>query len=354
MLSNSIGLPSAAGYWAMLLVSVCCARVRARLSDAATGRPRPDLATPPAAPRRRAAAEYKLIHHASASESTVRKAVLSPPPAAAASPPPPPPPPPDASASATSSLPPPPPPNDTRARAVDVKGAADPGGAQRVQERSPLIQGMIEAGFSRAQADEALTAIGATAMTDVPKAIEWSLKKSADKNKLEASVAREVHTFDKMDFDGCARACDSSAQRSSAPKLLASTQPDGPRPHPTRADALVWGDKHRTRTLEECGARCIAWKPQPPSHFVCNVFVFCPLEKCYAPAALPPGSMTGQCWLKHQDDPNNPQVNMRGDYSAAYLKRHPGAPQSVQWQAGVVVRNGTVVDTATWSSRANW
>eukprot|EP00966_Prymnesium_polylepis_P028866 669299-Prymnesium_polylepis.1 len=40
--------------------------------------------------------------------------------------------------------------------------------------------------------------------------------------------------------------------------------------------------------------------------------------------------MTGQCWLKHQDDPNNPQVNMRGDYSAAYLKRHPGAPQSVR------------------------
>ena len=72
------------------------------------------------------------------------------------------------------------------------------------------------------------------------------------------------------------------------------------------------------------------------------------------PAALPPGSMTGQCWLKHQEDPNNPQVNMRGDYSEAYLKRHTDAPKSVQWSAGVVVRKGSKVDLSTWSSRANW
>ena len=45
---------------------------------------------------------------------------------------------------------------------------------------------------------------------------------------------------------------------------------------------------------------------------------------------------------------------MKGDYSAAYLKRHGGAPPSVQWQAGVVVKNGTAVDTTSWSSRANW
>ncbi len=118
--------------------------------------------------------------------------------------------------------------------------------------------------------------------------------------------------------------------------------------------ALVWGDKHRTRSLEECGQRCLDWKPQRPSMYACNVFVFCPLPKCYAPAALPPGSMTGQCWLKHQEDPNNPQVNMRGNYSAAYLKRHPDAPPAVQWQAGVVVRKGSAVDLSTWSSRANW
>ena len=44
----------------------------------------------------------------------------------------------------------------------------------------------------------------------------------------------------------------------------------------------------------------------------------------------------------------------KGDYSDAYIKRHPGAPPSVQWQAGVVVKKGSDVDTNVWSSRANW
>ncbi len=226
----------------------------------------------------------------------------------------------------TSSPPPPPPPPPPRAlsdpgRSVDAKGALDPGGAPRVSERSPLIQAMIEAGFSREQAAAALGAIGAKAVSDVPRAIEWALKQGTDRNLAEFNAEREVHTFSRIDFDGY---------------------------------AVMWGDKHRARSLDECGRRCAEWKPRPPSNFACNVFVFCPLEKCYAPAALPPGSMTGQCWLKHQDDPNNPQVNMKGNYSAAYIKRHPGAPAHVQWDAGVVVRKGSRVDTSTWSSRANW
>ena len=140
---------------------------------------------------------------------------------------------------------------------------------------------------------------------------------------------------------------------SSAP-ARARRRPPPPTSALRHADALVWGDKHRATTLEACGQKCIEWKPQPPAYQPCNIFVFCPLEKCYAPAALPPGSMTGQCWLKHQPDPARPQVNMRGNYSEAYVKRHPGAPPAVQWQAGVVVPRGTQVDLSTWSSRANW
>ena len=98
-----------------------------------------------------------------------------------------------------------------------------------------------------------------------------------------------MHAFDKMDFDGY---------------------------------ALMWGDKHRARSLEECGQKCAAWKPVPPSNFACNVFVFCPLQKCYAPAALPPGSMTGQCWLKHQADPNNPQGVVRRIKLVPFPCRH--------------------------------
>lgn len=64
--------------------------------------------------------------------------------------------------------------------------------------------------------------------------------------------------------------------------------------------------------------------------------------------------MTGQCWLKHQEDPAKPQVNMKGKYSDEYRRRHPKAGVMVDWTAGVVVRSGTVVSTDTWSSRANW
>ena len=219
--------------------------------------------------------------------------------------------------------PPSPPPSAAAAeqRTVDAPGASDPGGAPRLPESSPLIQAMIEAGFSRAQARKALEAVGAKSGKDVQAAIDWMLKQGADKNMAEYRAEREVHHWPKLDFDGY---------------------------------AVQWGDKHRAATIEECGRKCMEWKPVPPNNFPCNVFVFCPTPKCYAPAALPPGSMTGQCWLKHQDDPNNPQVNMRGEYSEAYIKRHPGAPKAVEWSAGVVVRKGTKVDLSTWSSRANW
>eukprot|EP00967_Tisochrysis_lutea_P052679 scaffold65333_cov30-Tisochrysis_lutea.AAC.3 len=60
----------------------------------------------------------------------------------------------------------------TPRRSVDAPGAADPGGAPRVHERSPLIQGMIESGFSREQAEVALAAVNATDKSHIPKAIE--------------------------------------------------------------------------------------------------------------------------------------------------------------------------------------
>ncbi|KAL3911527.1 MAG: hypothetical protein SGPRY_008658, partial [Prymnesium sp.] len=135
-----------------------------------------------AVPRRLAEAEYRLIHHASSSGSGGEKAVE-----AVAHP--------RAPTSFVSS------PHESQP--LGVEGSTDPGGEKRVPERSPLIQGMIEAGFSRAQAELALEAVDAKGKEDIARAIEWSLKKDADRNKLEAAVPREVHTFDKMDFDGC-------------------------------------------------------------------------------------------------------------------------------------------------------
>ena len=102
--------------------------------------------------------------------------------------------------------------------------------------------------------------------------------------------------------------------------------------------AVQWGDKHRAATIEECAG---VWrKPVPPNNFPCNAFVFCPTPKCYAPAALPPGSMTGQCWLKHQDDSQSAGEHARRVFRG-YIKR-PGSTQSRRGSAGV--SKGTKVD----------
>ena len=110
----------------------------------------------------------------------------------------------------------------------------DPGGMRRVPERSPLIQAMIEAGFSREQAETALKAVGATTTADVAGAISWQLKQGAERNRAEAARARAARSFPHLDLDGY---------------------------------ALKWGSEHRTATVEECGQRCLELKPAPPAHY---------------------------------------------------------------------------------------
>ena len=140
------------------------------------------------------------------------------------------------------------------------------------------------------------------------------------RSRAEAASEREAHSFEKIDFDGRARAYVGCGGR------LGTLSPNPLSPPRPRRYAIVWGDNHRTKTVEECAQRCLEWKPQPPSMYACNIFVFCPLEKCYAPAALPPGPMTGQCWLKHQPDPNKPQVNMKGCRSKSRPAQLPCSP----------------------------
>jgi len=87
--------------------------------------------------------------------------------------------------------------------------------------------------------------------------------------------------------------------------------------------------------------------PEQPYYMPCNVFVFCPLEMCFAPAQLPKGSRQGWCWLKNQPDPTAPQVNMNG----TDRRTQTGF---VEWQAGVVVKKGSRVRTDIKSARASW
>ena len=176
-----------------------------------------------------------------------------------------------------------------------------------------LVHFMVTLGFSKEQAASAVAAVKAKTEAEVYSLAQpWLLAQNKEKNLAEARAERDVRTFDAMDMDGY---------------------------------ALRWGSDHIRPSLHDCGRACLEFVPVPPYHMPCNIFVYCPKDHCFAPAQLPPGNRSGWCWLKHQDDPNNPHVNMRGTDNR-------GKP--VDWQAGVVVRKGTQVQTGTKSARAHW
>ena len=116
--------------------------------------------------------------------------------------------------------------------------------------------------------------------------------------------------------------------------------------------AVKWGRANLQDSWEACCKSCQDYVPEGDG-YPCNVWVYCPEEGgCFAPAA---GDFVHkQCWLKWQEEPENPHVNMRGEYSEEYRATHPTAPERVQWIAGSVVPHGTEVSNGTWSSRSHW
>lgn len=180
---------------------------------------------------------------------------------------------------------------------------------------------MVTLGFSTEESTRAITETRTTTEKEIySKAQPWSLERRIAANQAEYAAEREVHTFDHMDMDGY---------------------------------ALRWGNAPEviSKSIEECGRKCKDFKPEKPYFMPCNVFVYCPLELCFAPAQLPPGSRLGWCWLKNQALGSGPvalpQVNMNGTDKRTKTG-------FVEWQAGVVVKKGTRVRTDTKSARANW
>ena len=200
-------------------------------------------------------------------------------------------------------------------------------GANAVVERThvPLeknVQGLIQAGYPRERAEEALRAVGNENCCE--KQIHWlfeqNKKRAVEDKNNPKQMSSECHKRDATDYDGY---------------------------------AVKWGSANIQASWEACCESCKNYEPEPPHNYKCNVWVFCPeKDGCFAPAA---GDFVhGQCWLKFQEDPANPHVNMRGEYSEEYRKTHPSAPKSVQWIAGSIVEEGATVTNGTWSSRSHW
>ncbi|KAF5837716.1 hypothetical protein DUNSADRAFT_3971 [Dunaliella salina] len=116
------------------------------------------------------------------------------------------------------------------------------------------------------------------------------------------------------------------------------------------------GGKQGDLLVEECAAHCSRHMPGdipgPFQQMPCNVFVYCPLEECWEPDALP--STKGDCWLKFSEAPAKPEVNLRGDLVGAVREKHPEAPPRVQWVSGVLLPPGVPLTNGTWSPRVNW
>lgn len=188
-----------------------------------------------------------------------------------------------------------------------------------------LAQGLVQAGFSYARAKEALSHVGSEGCCgpESPQA-KYIFSTSSDAAIAadhDALMARETHIMEHTDLDGF---------------------------------AIVWGSGNIKESVEECAEAC---KNLEPTTFAgvklpCNAFSYCPNEKCFTPAA---GVYTkGQCWLKWQEGVNDPQVNMQGAYDAEYHRRHPNAPDMVDWHGGVVVPAGTAVTNGRPSARWGW
>eukprot|EP00965_Chrysotila_dentata_P207083 6183919-Pleurochrysis_carterae.AAC.2 len=107
-----------------------------------------------------------------------------------------------------------------------------------------------------------------------------------------------------------------------------------------------FGDKgFKRKTAGECCKACL-------DNTKCNTWVFCGEPLCFAPDIW--NHSFGECWLKGSPGSPvvQPLVNMRGEYTEKYRRRHPTAPKFVQWTAGIV-RTARHVN-GTWSTRAGW
>ncbi|GMH42732.1 hypothetical protein BSKO_10651 [Bryopsis sp. KO-2023] len=119
--------------------------------------------------------------------------------------------------------------------------------------------------------------------------------------------------------------------------------------------AVGWGIGNTKATGRECEQACLEHKPLeggPLQALPCNTWTWCPFDVCWEPDAH--SHSKGDCWLKFTEAPQNPEFNMKGQVSEAMRERHPEAPETVQWTAGVLLVPGLPMTNGSWGPRADW
>lgn len=120
---------------------------------------------------------------------------------------------------------------------------------------------------------------------------------------------------------------------------------------------VQWGIGNYKATWQACEAACRSHRPKkvagPFSSLPCNTWTWCSQKKCFEPDAH--SHSFGDCWLKFQELPEEPEVNMRNGMLPSYLRRHRRELASgMPWVSGVLLPPGTRLGKGTWGPRAYW
>lgn len=128
-----------------------------------------------------------------------------------------------------------------------------------------------------------------------------------------------------------------------------------------------WGIGHFKRTWADCQAACVEHRPAhfgggPFGQLPCNSWTWCSAPRCFEPDAH--AHSFGDCWLKFQELPAQPEVNQRSTgMLPAWVRRHRremAAPPfgqlngNVAWVSGVLLPPGETLGRGTWGPRAYW
>ena len=120
-----------------------------------------------------------------------------------------------------------------------------------------------------------------------------------------------------------------------------------------------WGIGNKKPTWQACEASCRAFNPAssggaPFRGLPCNTWTWCSEPVCFEPDAHK--HSLGDCWLKFQELPEAPEVNMRTPgMRPAFMKRHrKEMAGGCSWHSGVMLPPGTKMTNGTWGPRAYW
>ena len=113
-----------------------------------------------------------------------------------------------------------------------------------------------------------------------------------------------------------------------------------------------WGIGHKKQTWQECEQACRDFSARggggPFVGLPCNVWTWCSRKVCWEPDAH--SHSFGDCWLKFQEEPEAPEVNMRTPHMRpAFMQRHRTAMAGgCPWVSGALLPPGVPFTNGTW------